>query len=478
MRTMTVRCDVCGQPVEKFNGAVTLASWGSLHKDACSPKCLCALLRGFAADIEKREKMKAADNEAFAAQHPEATSVVAPAHAYDPSAPSMTGRDNMPSVDLRGVTSDPKPAALTSVTQAEWEAANPRMAAARKEGLAAAAAAGVPVVVHETPGPTPVGCAACSVGVPFNTETAFRHTGEGEHCKTEAKDQGPCACSPEHWKMESPPEVVCTKCGNMWTAKIKPENMPAATGKRGGRPKGSKNKPKENGAETNGTAATNGAANASVAETPENKAQRDESMGRAHDTSPLNEMERLAAQRAQEDAQALRGPGSAFSPPAPPVVFPTHTTTQAPAGPTGPLFDTSIPADLAPTIAKGPLPLARDMSIQEAPRWCSCGKPLTWTKAKAWECEDHGPHGMPMNVKQGLPGENLSQLVTQAEKHGVKLNLIDVAQWTVLQRDALRAWIAQGGDNGEFPRPVFLPAAPPPPPPVAAPEAAKPRFTF
>ncbi len=382
MRKMSVVCDVCGGSVEKFNGAVTLASWGSLHKDACSPKCLCALLRGFAADIEKREKLKAEDNIAFAAQHPEAMSVGSSIAA---GAASLKPESVL-------LETDPKPAALTGTTQAQWDAARP------------------PETSGST-GPMVTGCAACTAGIPFNDENDFRHTGEGERCKMPVKSEGPCACSPEHWKMEEPPEVVCTKCGRTWTAKIKAENMPAPTGaRRGGRKPGSKNRPKE-GAETttngtaNGTATapTNGVtANSSVAETPENKAARDVAMGRNYVTEPLDETERLKTQREQEatNAGALRGPGSVFSPLETPETPPVHSM------------------------------------------------------------------------------ENLSQLVTQAEKHGLHLSLIDVATWTTMQKDLLQSWLA----HPEFDRPAFLeskvPAPPPAPPPPASEPTAKPRFTF
>ena len=284
------------------------------------------------------------------------------------------------------------------------------------------------------------GCAACDAGTAFNAETAFKHTGDGERCK--GLTQGPCQCEPANWKMESPPEVVCGKCGNMWIAKIRTEDQPA---RRPGRPKGSKNRPAPVAPATNGAAA-NGV------ETPENKTERDRQLGRSYD-GPSDEMERLKAKRDQEVG--------------PPVVFPNPFPKTQPE-------PTVVPDDIASAAGAAPLPLARDMTLKEAPRWCSCGLPLVFNKG-AWACTEH-PHAMPMAVKQGLPGENLSQLVMDAAKLGAKLNLIDVAQWQVTARDMVRAWIAQPGSEP----PTFLAELMPPPPPVPAPatQAAKPRFTF
>lgn len=268
MRKLTILCDVCGNPVEKFNGAVTLASWGSIHKDACSPKCLASLLRGFAAEIEKKEGMKAADNIAFAAQYPEAT-MLGQAPAVSPPPP--------PPVETK-----PKP----------------------------------------EPSPPPVGCAACDAGIPVNTDNAFKHTGEGKLCKA-VRGPGPCACPPSNWKMTpsdsstpGPREVTCGACGNVWESMIRsPEKEAAAaapapaTGKRRGRPP--KVKPETNGQATIVTAtapATNGASSLDV-ETPENKAERDKKLGRAF--AEPDEMDRLRAKHQDQDTTALRAQAAA-----------------------------------------------------------------------------------------------------------------------------------------------------------------------
>ena len=357
MRKMSVVCDVCSATVEKFNGAVTLASWGTIHKDACSPKCLAALLRGFAADIEKREGLKAADNIAFAAKHPEATAIGVP------------------------------PAEIVSREEPER------------------------------------GCAACEAGVPVNTENAFKHTGEGKLCKA-VKGQGPCACPPSNWKMvpndtstPGPREVTCQACGNVWESMIRDPAKeaasvaPAPTGKRRGRPPGAGKK----------TADANGATNGSSIgpETPENKVARDTALGRAPETG-ADELARLKASREEEDAGALRGPGSAFSP-------------------------------------------------SPVPRWCNCGRPLVFDQGR-WTCEEHGISSAVMGVKEGQPGENLSQLLTDVEKLGTKLSLVDVAAWSIIKRDMLRAWVARPEDGP----PAFL--IPELPEPEPAPEPAK--YTF
>jgi hypothetical protein len=287
----------------------------------------------------------------------------------------------------------------------------------------------VPATPDEPPSTATVtGCAACDAGTAFNAETAFKHTGDGERCK--GLTQGPCQCEPANWKMESPPEVVCGKCGNMWIAKIKTEDQPA---RRPGRPKGSKNRPAPVAPATNGANGTNG-------------------------VGGQDELARLKAKRDQE---------AALVPVGPPVVFPNPFPKAQPE-------PTVVPDDIAPAAGAAPLPLARDMTLKEAPRWCSCGLPLVFNKG-AWACTEH-PHAMPMAVKQGLPGENLSQLITDAAKLGAKLNLIDVAQWQVTARDMVRAWIAQPGSEP----PAFLAEMmpPPPPPPAPATQAAKPRFTF
>jgi hypothetical protein len=360
MRKMIVTCDICKGVVEKFNGAVTLAAWGTIHKDACSPKCLAAILHGLVTDIEKRENMKAADNVAFAAEHPEATMLP---EAKPVSPPAQVAPE-----------SDPDFVPLPATES--WTDPN-----------------GTPIALVEPS--APAGCAACDAGVEVNKETAYRHTGDGKLCKM--MKPGPCACTPDNWKMTppntstpGPREVECQKCGVCWSSMIRdPEaeaaaNAGAPAPKRKGRPPGSRNKT------TNGTQS---ALSAPVTA----EATRDQALGRAPDTAP-SELERLKAKRDQEEANAgaLRGPGSAFSPPA---------AAEIPAG-----------------------------------------------------------------VNQGLPGERIDQIVTDAAKIGVKLNLVDVAAWPVLKRDVVREWLAQGGSADS--RPDFLEPPPPPPPIVAAPTPA------
>jgi hypothetical protein len=258
MRKLSILCDVCGNTVDKFNGAVTLASWGSIHKDACSPKCLAALLLGFAADIEKKEGMKAADNIAFAAQHPEATMLgQVPAPGLAPPVPVL------------------------------------------------------PVGTKtETPEPTIAGCAACNAGIPVNADNAFKHTGEGKLCKA-VRGPGPCACPPSSWRMtpsdSSTPgsrEVTCDKCGNVWESMLRsPEKeaaaaAPAPGAKRRGRPP----KQKPEASTTNGTSSLD-------VETPENKAERDRKLGRTF--ADQDEMSRinakqLRAEHQDQDTTALR----------------------------------------------------------------------------------------------------------------------------------------------------------------------------
>lgn len=75
-----------------------------------------------------------------------------------------------------------------------------------------------------------------------------------------------------------------------------------------------------------------------------------------------------------------------------------------------------------------------------------------------------------MGVKEGQPGENLSQLLTDVEKLGTKLSLVDVAAWSIIKRDMLRAWVARPEDGP----PAFL--IPELPEPEPAPEPAK--YTF
>jgi hypothetical protein len=346
MRKYVITCDVCNGPVDKFLGAVTLATHGTDHGDACSPKCTVILLRRFANVIETKEGMRLSDNEKFAADSPEA-----------------------------------------------------------------------------------VLCAACTAGLDLKTDNAAQHTGQGAHCKN-MKEQGPCLCSSDNWKSNpadsstpGPREVTCFKCGNVWTAQIRaPEGVDspvrtldlgsagsvvAPAAKRKGRPPGSGKK-----AEPNGTNAT-------------------------------DELAALKQKREQEEAGSLRGPGSAFSPEE-----------------------------------------SRDATMNQPPRWCRCGKPLVFSRSGpkdtlgAWSCVD-GHELMQLSVRDGQPGENLSQTVTEAAKHGISLNLVDFAQWPYMRRITLSEWIRQGCQKED--RPDFLDPDPPPPPlPAPVAPAAPPlsRFTF
>src|ERR1700684_877026 len=122
--------------------------------------------------------------------------------------------------------------------------------------------------------------------------------------------------------MESPPEVVCGKGGNMWIAKIKTEDQPA---RRPGRPKGSKNRPAPVAPATNGAA--------------------------ANGVGGQDELARLKAKRDQEAALVPAGP---------PVVFPNPFPKAQPE-------PTVVPDDIAPAAGAAPLPLDRDMTLKEAP---------------------------------------------------------------------------------------------------------------
>jgi hypothetical protein len=384
MRTIRVTCDVCANKVDDFNGGVIVSMFGdTLRHDACSPKCVVATLKRVAAEIEKKGDAITAENAAFRKEHPEAKPTGNGAIDWDTKKWGTSSQRELPESQLSPPVSVPD---SVSVIPQGW---------------------------------APQGCAACDTGAPFNAETAFKHTGEGTACK--GMKQGPCTCSPEHWKMETPPDVVCLKCGNMWVAKLHPENhIPPPGAKKRGRPAGSKNRPPEVARE---------------------------------------EMERLRAKR-EEEARL------------PPVVFPAPaqaTVTQA--APTGPLF--ASPADIVSTGPKVAHPIddARRRTDQP-PNWCACGKPRVWTGLRQWECEEHGPHGMPLAVKEGQPGENLSKLLTDAAVKGVILNLVDVAGWPVLKRDVLRAWVEQGGDRPEFLGPESIVV------PKNQPEPAKSRFTF
>jgi hypothetical protein len=390
MRSMTVVCDVCKKTVDDFNGGVTLAAgWGeTIRADACSVKCVITVLKGFAVKLEAQGDRVASDNASFVKDHPEAT----------PAGPSVTIGAGPGWDTKKWGTFGPPPATTAPVSKGTHDEPSAD-----------------PVPVAPTPlesQPSLTGCAACDAGTPMNADTAFKHTGEGALCQGKsptAAESGPCSCEPTNWKMEHPPEVVCQRCGNMWTAKIKQENMPG-TGKGKGRPKGSKNRKTLEAeaaaaAAAGATATTNGTTPAIPAETPENKVARDVSLGRTPEPH-VDEMARLKASRA----------------------------------------------------TNGQVPVA-------------------------------------VNSSATLPGENVSQLVTDAAKLGVMLNLVDVMKWTSMQRDLLRGWVS----NPEFDPPEFLssmgygpvktaPVQMPPMQPIQVPAApavpaasapvAAPRFTF
>jgi hypothetical protein len=275
MRKLVVTCDVCQHLVDDFNGGVTVAGgWGeTVRADACSIKCVVLLLKGLAAEIEEKGEKIMADNAAFLKANPGAT-MIAPT-----SAPSVT----VGSSHGGGVVVVPV-----------------------SNGRAIQEPPAAPPVVVPPPAPSEPrpagGCAACDAGVEYSGETAHRHTGEGKLC-SEAANEGkfkPCTCPPENWKMDPPDnnpgqhEVACQKCGNCWSVNI---GGSAEGGKRGkGRPRGAKNKRTLEAEAAAAAAAANGTANGTVAETPENKAQRDEALGRAPDTS-TDELARLKASR-------------------------------------------------------------------------------------------------------------------------------------------------------------------------------------
>jgi hypothetical protein len=94
----------------------------------------------------------------------------------------------------------------------------------------------------------------------------------------------------------------------------------------------------------------------------------------------------------------------------------------------------------------------KSAAFQEPPSWCaSCGEPSTWNSAgKIWQCKNGHSPLVKLPVKEGVPGENLSQLLTDARKLGVELLLTEVAAWSVIKRDVLRGWV-QGGGKEELP---------------------------
>jgi hypothetical protein len=397
MRKMTVTCDACKADVKDFNGGVTVAlgefNGGIVRADACSTKCVVELLKALAKEIALK-----LDNAAFLKEHPNATLI--------PGAPGTTPA--VPAWDTeKWGTMGPPPATNAPVSKGTPPAVTPPVVAppAPPPPAATAPPPVAPPAAPSEPGPVVAGCAACSKGVAVNVDTAYMHTGEGPLCKTPTPPSrmvdGPCTCPTTNWTIEPKDNnpglhvVTCSQCHASWSVTI-PGSTEGETERKGkGRPRGSKNR-KTLEAEAAAAAAANGAANGTVAETPENKSQRDAALGRTPDVS-TDEMARLKASRE----------GSSI----PVVVNGTATT----------------------------------------------------------------------------PGENLSQLVTDVAKLGLTLNLIDVAQWTSMQRDLVRSWVA----HPEFDPPEFLetfakaragaappPSLPPLPSSPPAPEPAKSRFSF
>jgi len=293
MRKLVVTCDVCKHPVDDFNGGVTVAGgWGeTVRADACSIKCVVLLLKGLAAEIEEKGEKIMAENAAFLKANPGATVI----------RPSVAGE--MMALQAAVVTKNsPATSPAVAAVVAKAVVDNDLVTAVTKSVDAELAEL-------EARGPSVAGCAACDTGVEYSGETAHRHTGEGKLC-SEAANEGkfkPCACPPENWKMDPPDnnpgqhEVACQKCGNCWSVNI----GGSADEKKGkGRPRGSKNKKTlEAEAAAAATAAANGTANGIVAETPENKAKRDEALGRAPDKF-TDELARLKASRASAVADS------------------------------------------------------------------------------------------------------------------------------------------------------------------------------
>ena len=285
MRKLVVTCDVCQHLVDDFNGGVTVAGgWGeTIRADACSVKCVVLLLKGLAAEIEEKGEKIVAENAAFLKANPGATPIT--------PAPSITvGSSHGGGVRTVPATAKPPPAPVAGEMMALQAVVVAPSAAPSESG---------PIVSG--------GCVACDTGIEYTGETAYRHTGEGKLCNESANEGKfkPCSCPPENWKMDPPDnnpgqhEVACQKCGNCWSVNI---GGSAEGGKRGkGRPRGAKNKKTlEAEAAAAAAAAANGTANgaslAHQAETPENKAKRDEALGRAPDTS-TDELARLKASR-------------------------------------------------------------------------------------------------------------------------------------------------------------------------------------
>jgi hypothetical protein len=93
-----------------------------------------------------------------------------------------------------------------------------------------------------------------------------------------------------------------------------------------------------------------------------------------------------------------------------------------------------------------PVDEARKRTV-EPPRWCRCGRPVTWT-GKIWHCESghENPLENLLDVKQGQPGERIDVLVADLEKAGLPLKLTEVVTWPVMRRDVARALILEKGD--------------------------------
>jgi len=82
----------------------------------------------------------------------------------------------------------------------------------------------------------------------------------------------------------------------------------------------------------------------------------------------------------------------------------------------------------------------------EPPRWCRCGRPVTWD-GKVWECQSghKNPLENLLQVNVGVPGERIDLLCNDVCKH-VEVSLLEVASWSTTKRDVVRALIAQDGD--------------------------------
>lgn len=109
-------------------------------------------------------------------------------------------------------------------------------------------------------------------------------------------------------------------------------------------------------------------------------------------------------------------------------------------------------------------PRSGDQTIHEPPTWCAhCGTPRALTRENGagshWECTN-GHTGPLLQVRHGVPGENIGELVNGLKAKGLEVNLVDVAAWPVVQRDVARAWLAQGGEIPETLEPLARAALP------------------